>query len=810
MYLSLDWLKDYVDIPKSLTPEELGLRLTMHTVEIDGVFKEADKFKNVIVGKIKSVRMHPNADKLRIAIVEVPGKELTIVCGAPNIEAGQRVPVAMIGAVLPNGMEIKPAEIRGEKSEGMLCAADELGLGSDHSGILILDKKAKIGEPLGQLLKLKDVIYEVDNKSITNRPDLWGHYGMAREIAAFLGAKFKDYKTSASIMANAASEFKVNVRVEDKKLCPRYMAVAIDGIKIKASPEWMQKRLLAAGVRPISNIVDITNYVMLEFGQPLHAFDKKYLCAAEAKECDIIIRRAGKGEIIATLDGEKRELDEEVLVIADKEKAIAIAGVMGGENSEISDDTESVIIESANFDFISVRKTSQRLGLRTEASARFEKSLDPNLCETAAIRTVELIKQICPEAKIIGLMADEKSFQLNQGPIEISMHWLNKFIGQELDNKRVIKILGNLGFEATKKEKVISVLIPTWRATKDISIKEDLAEEVARIIGYDHLENVMPLVAMIPPERNMEWELLKKIRLCLSGSPAMTEVYNYSFVGEEQLQKLGLDSSSHLKLMNPIVKQHSLCRLSLVPNLLGNIKTNQARFDDIKLFEIGNIYSSLEGSMKKGGNDLSNLPFQEKRIGLIFAGENRDNVFFEAKGAIENLFAKFSLNPFFEPLENGQVWSEAGANTLISVDGKEIGMLSLVNREALKRLGIKKQVAVAEISVREFQKAEAQKQKKFTGFEKFPPVIRDLAFVINKKTLYNDIRKEIINFHEYIKSVDLFDVYLGDKIGKDKKNMAFHIIYQTDRTMTAVEIDELQGRLVKRLEERFEAVIRDF
>ncbi len=810
MFLSLDWLKDYVDLPKSLTPEELGARLTMHTVEIDGVFKEADKFKAVIVGKIKSVKAHPNADKLRIAVVEVPGKELTIVCGALNIEAGQRVPVAMIGAVLPNGMEIKPAEIRGEKSEGMLCAPDELGLGLDHSGIMILDKKAKVGEPLGQLLKLKDVIYEVDNKSITNRPDLWGHYGMAREVAAFLGAKFKEYKTSQSLIANSGSEFKVNVKVEDKKLCPRYMAVAVDGIKIKPSPEWMQKRLLAAGVRPISNIVDITNYVMLEFGQPLHAFDKNYLCAAGAQDCDIIIRRAERGEQMVTLDGKKRELDEEMLVIADKEKAIAIAGVMGGENSEISDDTESIIIESANFDFVSVRKTSQRLGLRTEASARFEKSLDPNLCETAVLRTVELIKQICPEAEILGLMADEKDFQLNQGPIEISMHWLNKFLGQELDSKRVIKILSNLGFIAVKKDKLISALVPTWRATKDISIKEDLAEEVARIIGYDNLCPSMPLVEMTPPERNFEWELLKKIRLCLSGSPAMTEVCNYSFVGEEQIQKLGLDSSSHLKLMNPIVKQHSLCRQSLTPNLLNNVKTNQARFESIRLFEIGNIYSSLEGGIEKGGSDAGNLPFQEKRIGLIFAGEQRESVFFEAKGAIENLFKKFSLASFFDPMENGQAWLEAGTNTLISADGQAVGTLGIVSKEALKRLGIKKQAAVAEISIRELEKAESGKEQKFIGFEKFPPVIRDLAFVINKKTLYNDIQKEIVDFHEYIKSVDLFDVYTGDKIGKDKKNMAFHIIYQADRTLTAAEIDDLQGKLVKRLEERFEAAIRDF
>ncbi|MFA4941992.1 MAG: phenylalanine--tRNA ligase subunit beta, partial [Patescibacteria group bacterium] len=483
MYISLKWLKDFVNIPASITPEELGLKLTLHTVEIDGVEKQSEKFNNVVVGKILELKKHPQADRLQLVKVDIGKEKLDIVCGAHNIKEGDFVPVALVGAILPNGLEIKEAEIRGVKSHGMLCAEDELGLGQDHSGILILTK-GKLGQNLAENLKLDDTVFEVDNKSITNRPDLWGHFGLARDIAAFLDIKLIEPKINLEKITKLEKKgevIKLKAEVKDAKLCPRYMAIAMKGIKIADSPQWMKERLSAVGMRPINNIVDITNYVMLELGQPLHAFDANLV-----KE--IVVRRAEDKEMMETLDGQKRELNKEMLVIADDEKAIAIAGVMGGATSEISDKTDSIIIEAANFEPTQIRKTSQKLGLRTESSMRFEKSLDPNLCEQAIARVVELVKEICPGAVVASKLVDIKSFKINSDPIVLDISWLNKTIGEEIGEKTIIKTLNNLGFKTTQKKNEITVNVPTWRATKDISIREDLMEEIVRIYGYNNLK----------------------------------------------------------------------------------------------------------------------------------------------------------------------------------------------------------------------------------------------------------------------------------------------------------------------------------
>jgi len=808
MNLSLNWLKDFVDIPKKITPEELGLKLTMHTVEIDSVQKQSDKYKNIIVGKILEVSKHPGADKLQLAKVDIKKKVLDIVCGAPNIAPGQLVPVALVGAIMPNGLEIKDAEIRGQKSYGMLCAEDELGLGEDHSGIMILDEKAKIGQRLAEYLKIEDVIFEVDNKSITHRPDLWSHYGMARDIATFLKTKTtkKFEQISKPKIKIDSAKMKLDVKVEDFKLCSRYMGVVMDGIKIEPSPKWLQDRLISVGVRPISNIVDVTNYVMLELGQPLHAFDQSLVDK-------IIVRRAKDKEEMETLDGTKRQLDKNDLVIADSKKPIAVAGVMGGGNSEINDNSNTIVLESANFDFVSIRKTSQKLGLRTEASIRFEKSLDPNLCEIALYRAVSLIKEICPSAKVTSEVADEKNFSLNQGPIELNLAWLNDFIGDDIKKEEVVDILTRLGFGCEDKDDKLSVTVPTWRATKDISIREDLAEEVARIYGYDNLKLAMPQVAMKAPEIIPEKELVDKVKKLLSGGAGLTEVYNYSFVGEDLLRKLSIDFSKHVRLANPIAAQHTMLRQSLAPNLFLNIKSNQPRYDLIKIFEIGSVYLGMTGEITKDAEGKGKLPYQEKRLGIIVAGGPKDNVFSKAKGILEYLLANLDLTVEYNVAgsEIAPSWAKKNKVAKIKIGQQVIGFVSQLEKKSASNLGIKKECALAEISLKELLEINAsQGYKKYKELDKFPPIIRDLAFVVNEKVLYNDIKNEIINFHEYIKEVELFDVFQGETIGAGNKNLAFHIIYQTDRTMVAKEIDDLQQKLIKRMEEKFEAKVRNF
>lgn len=807
MLLSFNWLKDLVELSSRQSPEELASTLTLHTVEVESVQKESDKYKNVVVAKILKIEKHPNADKLQLATVDIKTQKLTVVCGAMNIKEGQKVPLAMIGAVLPNGMEIKEVEVRGVKSSGMLCAEDELGLGEDHSGIYILNNKAKVGHGLSEYLELSDVIFEVDNKSLTNRPDLWGHLGMAREISTLLKKKMKSYEPTPLDILTAGRTNKLEVRVLDYKLCPRYMALAVDNIKIAPSPRWIQQRLAAVGMRPINNIVDITNYVMLELGQPMHAFDS-------AKVKNIIVRRANTGEQMQTLDGQVRELDENMLLITDSEQPLAIAGIMGGADSEIGPETVSIILESANFNSVSIRKTATKLGMRTEASVRFEKSLDPNLCALALSRAADLIKKEVPGAQVSSLVADEKNeaeWNLNTAPIILDLSWLNKFIGQHMREKKVIDILTGLGFKVEKQEKHLSVTAPTWRATKDIVMKEDIAEEIARIYGYNEIESHMPKVYMKPPEFNQEFIIENKIRDILVGAPGLNEVYNYSFVGEDQLKKLGLDSSSYVRLANPIAASHTHLRQSLAVNLINSVRINQARYENFGLFELGFIYNSIGGDLEKGDGSGESLPYQEKRLGIALAGTDPEETFYKLKGVVENLAKLLGMAFIFDPIETVPNWVDKRLSAKISLYDNLLGFIYALNNETATRNGVKKNTVIAEISLKElFKYLLNQPVKKFQEFEKFPPAIRDLAFVVSERVLYNDIRKEILSYNNYIKEAELFDVYQNEKLGKKMKNVAFHIVYQADRTLTSEEVDELQKGLIKRMEEKFEAKVRDF
>jgi phenylalanyl-tRNA synthetase beta chain len=809
MYISLDWLKDFVSLPGDITPEKLGLRLTMHTVEIDSVEKQADKLEGVVVGRIREVKPHPNADKLSLVKVEVGSEELAIVCGADNIEAGQMVPVALIGAVLPNGLEIKAAKIRGEQSEGMLCAEDELGLGDDHSGILILSDKARPGQPLSGYFAMDDVLFEVDNKSITNRPDLWGHYGMAREVAAFLGVKLdrRLESLSASDLEIQDAGKQVLVKVSDPKLCPRYMAVKLEGIKVESSPEWLRKRLVAVGVRPINNIVDITNYVMLEVGQPLHAFD--------AADIDTIeVRRAGKGEAITTLDGKDRRLEDNMLVITDGQKPIAVAGVMGGEASEVLEETSSVILESANFDPVSIRKTAQALNNRTEASMRFEKSLDPNLCETALVRSVELIQKVCPGAVVASSVSDVSDFSLDTGPIELDTDWVRAFLGDKISDDKILSILKGLGFAIEVDAGKFAVSVPTWRATKDISIKEDLAEEVARIYGYDNIISRMPVAEIKAPQVPVEIMMESRIKKLLAAGAGLTETHNYSFVGTDRLKKLGMDQASYLKLFNPISQEQTMLRQNLFPNLLGCVRNNQARREQIDLFEIGKVYLNMSGEVARDPESGNKLPYEEKRLGIISACQDGAGALARVKGALEYLARYFSVKLEYVQAESDVLPPWAGENLAaeVRINSQVYGFVYILDANAGKRFGVKKQVAAAEMVCTGFleELAASRSGRLYQPVPKYPPVIRDLAFVLDEKVLYNDIKEAIISFHGHIRKVELFDIYQGKQLGPGKKSLAFHVEYQADRTLTAEEVASIQKDLAARLEEKFGAQIRDF
>ncbi|MEI6529279.1 MAG: phenylalanine--tRNA ligase subunit beta [Candidatus Falkowbacteria bacterium] len=809
MYISLNWLKDFVKIPAKIDAASIARELTSHTVEVEGLINQAEQFNKVVVGKVLEVKKHPNADRLRLALVDIKKTKLNIVCGAPNLAEGQLVPVALVGAVLPGGLEIKESEIRGEKSSGMICAEDELGLGKGHDGIIVLASDAKIGEAFAKYLKANDTVLEVDNKSLSNRPDLLNHYGIAREIGVIFDLVVKPYDKflNKKFEFLSTKENKLEVKVEDKEACPRYMAIRVENLEVKESPAWLKEKLIAVNQKPINNIVDLTNYVMLECGQPLHSFN-----AGDIEK--IVVRRAKKNEVFETLDEKERNLNEEDLLITDGKKAIALAGIMGGKESGIVAETKNIILESANFKAAFVRKTSQRLGLRTEASTRYEKALDANLTETALFRFLTLLHEMCPDMKIASALIDVRQVAVEIEAIELDLAWLTKKIGLEIPKEKIIKTLSQLGFKLSGEDtETLVVGIPSWRATKDISSKEDLAEEVLRIYGYDNIPSQLPYETLRLPEINEERQVERKIKNILALKHDLSEVYNYSFVGEDQLKKLNIDFFNYLKLANPLSDIQTILRQSLVPNLINNIKTNQFKADSLAFFEIGGVFFNAPGSLKKEATGDSTIPYQEKHLGIILAGEETD-LFGRVKGIVSSLIKDLITHDAISEFvlsEEFPGWADNKIIAKIKVYGREIGVVAVLNKAASDNVNLKKPVVIAEINFKDlFELIFSAQTTHFKELAKYPAVVRDFAFVIKEKILYNEFKHEIVKFNSLIKEAELFDVYVGNKLAADEKSLAFHLTFQSEeKTLLNNEVDLTVDSLIKHLAEKFEARLRD-
>jgi len=806
MYLSLNWLKDFVKIPNKMKPEELAQLLTLHTVEVESWQSQSDAFSQVVVGKVLSVAPHPNADRLRLCKVDVKKDVLDIVCGAPNVAAGQRVPVALVGATLPNGLNIKESEIRGEKSLGMICAEDELGLGADHEGIMVLAKHAKVGQDFSAYLNLNDIILEIDNKSLSNRGDLWGHYGMAREVSTLLKTPLLPYlKIDEKILTPSGKE-KISVKIEDKDICSRYIAVKINNVKIIDSPDWLKERLAALNIKPINALVDISNYVMFELGQPLHVFD-----AGNIQK--ISIRLSKKDEGLETLDGKERLLPEGSIVISDGSEPIAIAGIMGGANSAVNEKTTSIILEAATFDAVCIRKASQKLNLRTDASMRFEKTLDPNMPTLAWQKAWQLIKEIFPDAVLAGEITDISNFNLNIEKINLDFSWLKKKIGKQISRREVQNILERLGFLVEIDKNNLVVTPPSWRAVKDVTIKEDVLEEVIRIIGYNSIASATPNSALSFLPENRELLLERKIQDVLSGGCRMLETYNYSFVSEASLSKLNIDSSHYLKLVNPISEQQALLRQNLLPGLLQNVRLNQFNYSEFSLFEIGRIFLSLPGEYHKDSKE-DFLPYQGKRLALLVAGSDENKVFTQLKSYLELLFNSLwpQVKLEYTALENIPTWAKHDQVAAIYCGGKELGVLGILDNKLAGNFGLKLKTAFAEINFKDLlQLDKSLPVNQYKEAPKYPAVIRDLSFVVDEKMLYNDFWRTLINFNPLLVQAELFDIYQGDALDGGKKSWAFHLTYQDkNRTLTAEEVDLIQKDLIQTCQDKFDAKVRDF
>lgn len=808
MLISYKILNDFLKLPKSVSMEDISKKLTDHTVEVEGVIYQSKQFDNVVVGKVLSVAKHPQADRLNIAEVDVKSEKLRIVCGAPNLQEGQMVPVAKIGAILPGEFEIKESVIRGEKSYGMICAEDELGLGNEHDGIMILSDKAKLGIKFSDYLQLNDIVFEIDNKSLSNRPDLLNHYGIARELSAIYEVDLVDYKKLIKDIVLDSSE-KLEVKNEVGDMCQRYQAVRVDNIKIKESPTWLKERLVAIGQRPINVIVDIGNYVMFEMGQPLHAFN-----ADVVKK--ITIRRAKRNEKIETLDDKDRTLDEDDLVIANETGPIALAGIMGGKNSSVNDKTTSIIIESANFKDSTIRKTAQKQGLRTESSIRFEKSLDPEMTETAMLRYLTILNDIFPEMIIATNIVDDNKTKNQSQEISFSYKWLESRIGMAIDRKKSLKQLTSLGFVVSKEEDDnISVIIPSYRATKDVKIKEDILEEVLRMHGYNNIESKLPKQEMSLPIVNELRLFERNLKNFFSLKHSMTEMCNYSFVGDEQLNKIGIDSSKHLRLANPLSSNHNLLRQSLVPNLLMNIKNNQNKKDSLSFFELGNVFINTTGYHKKSNDSDEVLPHQEGRLAVIIASGNEDEIFVETKGIAESLVSHISnnrANLVFVNAEDSPSWCDEKQKASLVIDSQVVGFVSLFKSVSLDNFNIKKSVACFEISISTLYSIyEKYSNPLYIEPNKYPAVSRDLAFVIDEEIMYNDIKETISSFSPLVSKVELFDIYSGSKLETGKKSLAFNVEFASnEKTLTSKEVDEIQSELINILFEKYSAQLRNY
>lgn len=823
MLISKNWLQKFVDI-KDLDSKEIAKALTLKTVEVEGIIESDNNFDNIVVGKIISVDSHPDADKLRVCQVDVGDGKLEIVCGGSNLEVGMLVAVGKIGAKVKwhgegDLVELKKTKIRGVESSGMICAAEEIGLGEvfpkkDEKEILDLSHmNAEVGTGLEELFASDDVIFEVDNKSLSNRPDLWGHYGMAREISAIFEKKLKEYKTEKIKPGKSGG---LSVKVEDQKLCPRYMGVVIHGINVQPSPKWLEDALMAVGMRPINNIVDITNYVMLELGQPMHAFDfdkltinpeKRVSGAGKEQEVNIIVRKAHKNEKIKTLDDVERKLDENMLVIADNEKALAIAGVMGGESSEIDGDTNKIIFESANFLASSVRTTSTKLGLRTDSSARFEKSLDPNNAKLALEKAVELVLEICPGARVVSNVLDVANFIVDQGPIEVPLEFINEKIGGEVPEKEILRILERLGFEIKNKKGNLKITIPTWRATRDISIKEDIVEEVLRIYGYENVVSTMPSASISSPESNELRALERKFKELLAYQFGYDEVYNYSFVSREWLEKLGEDTSKNLELDNPVAKDRPLVRRHLVDNMLVNVEENLHRFEEVKIFEVGKVYDVDNKGEREEMNSENYLPKQDTLLAMMYAKKGDNNPFVEVASNFVGVMYRLGLEADFKKA-SGSPFVHPGRYAEVYVKGVRVGQIGELNSALQEKIGVPYRVGMLEIDL-DLVLPLLFESSSYQALPSYPSSDRDIAFTVGKEVEHQDIKKALEGLDPILVGAELFDVYEGNKVETGKKSMAYHLVYRSpEKTLAAEEVDRVHEKVVKTLEKKFGVEVR--
>lgn len=798
MKFSFNWLKELVEIKKS--PQEIAEMLTMHFTEVDAIEELGKNLENVVVGKVLDILPHPNADKLKIPIVDIGNKRFKIVCGAPNLESGKLVAVALPGARLAGGVEIKKAEIRGVESSGMICTEDELGLGSDHSGIMILPDNLNVGENLAKALGLDDIIFDIS--ILPNRPDAFSHLGLAREIAAITRERVKSTEFRLEEGEEKTEKF-ISVEIKNPELCPRYIARYLRGVKIGPAPDFIQKRLSACGMRPINNVVDITNYVMLLFGQPLHAFDASKISGKGIKK--IIVRKARDGEKIKTLDNEERNLFSDVLVIADSSGPIAIAGVMGGAETEIDERTTDVILESASFSGPAIRRGASKLGLRSEAVMRFEKNLDENLTVIASEYAAYLMTKYA-SGEILRGAIDVYPRPKKPKAVILEIPRLQKILGIDIKIGEASQILSALEFEVKKiSNDILEVGVPSFR-DHDVTREEDLIEEVARIYGYEKFSKNLPYGVMRPSEKNPDLELEARTKNIFTGL-GFWEVYNKSFLGKELIEKVGLRPDDHIRVANPLSLEHEFMRTSLVPLLLENSVLNLKNRSEIKLFELGRIF---EKEVKKE-NWVKGIS-EGIRLSAILTKAEGDLIYPEAKEMLDCFLRQIDfIDWWYDPLylDSKTIFWHKGRTAVLKTGEKKIGVIGEVHPEILTKFDINQRVAVIDLNFKKILD-HIKREKKIKPFSRFQQSEFDLAFVVDRLTLVGDLEKALrAGIDPLVKNFKVFDIYEGAPLPEGKKNIAIRFeLGALDRNLNDKEIEEVKSKIIDLIEKKFRAKLR--
>jgi len=793
MKLSLNWLKDYVDV--EMPPDELGELLTMTGLEVEGIEAVGQGLDDIVVAKILSLRPHPEADQLFTCKVDTGNENVPVVCGAPNLKEGQLAPLALPGTRLPDGTVVKESRIRGELSKGILLAEDEMGLTDDHTGIMILPSTLSPGTSLPVVLPLSDWVFDVD---ITpNRPDCASVIGIAREIAAVTGKRLKLPGVEIE-ETGPAIEGLTSITIDDPVGCPRYAAGIIQGVSLGPAPFWMRYRLYLSGIRSINNIVDVTNYVMLEMGQPLHAFDHDRL-----RENRIVVRRALDGEVFSTLDGQTHTLNSETLMICDGERAVAVAGIMGGLNSEIFAGTENVLLESAFFDPVTIRRGSKRLGLSTEASYRFERGADIGGATTALKRALLLFSRLAG-GKIATGLVDNYPKAHTPPDINLRVDRTNRVLGTAFSRDDIGGYLGALEMEVNNiNENELRVRPPSFRV--DITREADLMEEVARLSGYDNIPVTTPSIR--PPEEGETPELLLRdqVRSIITGL-GFTEIITYSFISPDSIDILGAEKESPLKsfvrLINPLTVDQSVMRTSLLPGLLGTANNNILNQEKgLKLFEWGKIFIRKEGE---------HLPLEKTHLAAIMTGpycqeswygDERSVDFYDIKGAVEALLKGLGLEEFIFQKDTASPGYDPEISSGIYCSGSPVGKVGRVSAGVMEAYDLKDENAfVFELDIQALLEGLSG-TRKFRPFAKYPAVYRDISMIVKRRlesAEILDVVKQVGG--DLVGSVQIFDLYEGEKVDPSEKAIAFRICYRSEHgTLDGGEVNLLHESIIDRI-----------